>query len=291
MRRAQFAIRIIVEDACWSARNSVIWNVAPSLVEKGGSSPGGVLVMRKEVKGTKMIHPEVAEKGIVVADRVAKVYDTGKLKVDALRGIDFAVKEGEMVAVMGPSGCGKTTLLNCLSGLDDISGGEIYIRGRPLSNMNDRERTNYRADKIGFVFQAYNLLPVLTAAENVELPLLISGNKPKEARKRAVESLKAVGLEDWQEHKPAELSGGQQQRVTIARSLVNRPEIVFGDEPTGNLDSESSKDIMELLRELNKKNKQTFIIVTHDYTVGRIADRIVMMKDGLIEKEFTPSAF
>lgn len=247
--------------------------------------------MRKKDKGTRKITSEAAIKGIVVAEKVAKTYDTGKLKVEALRGVDLAVNEGEMIAVMGPSGCGKTTLLNCLSGLDDISGGEIYIRGRPLSNMNDRERTNYRAEKIGFVFQAYNLLPVLTSAENVELPLLLAGKNPKEARKLALEALRSVGLEEWSAHKPSELSGGQQQRVTIARSLVNKPEIVFGDEPTGNLDSESSKDIMELLKKLNKENKQTFIIVTHDYTVGRMADKIVMMRDGLIEKEFVPAPY
>lgn len=230
-------------------------------------------------------------KGIIEVKSIKKTYDSGKVKVDALKGVDLSVGEGEMVAVMGPSGCGKTTLLNCVSGLDDLSAGEVYIRGKPLSKMSDRERTTYRAEKIGFIFQAYNLLPVLTAVENVELPLLISGTSPKEARKRAVEALASVGLQDWQSHKPAELSGGQQQRVTIARSLVNKPEIVFGDEPTGNLDSESSKDIMELLRNLNKQNKQTFIIVTHDYNVGRMADRIIMMKDGLIEKQFAPAPF
>ncbi len=224
--------------------------------------------------------------GAVIAKGILKTYDTGKVKVEALRGVDLTVKKGDMVAVMGPSGCGKTTLLNCMSGLDDLSGGEVFINGKPLSQMNDRERTRYRAEKIGFIFQAYNLLPVLSAVENVELPLLLGGKGPKEARKSAMEALKAVGLEEWSSHKPSELSGGQQQRVTIARSLVNRPEIVFGDEPTGNLDSESSKDIMALLRKLNKENKQTFIIVTHDYTVGRMADKIIMMKDGLIEKEF-----
>jgi putative ABC transport system ATP-binding protein len=233
----------------------------------------------------------LAMEGIVVAKRVKKTYDSGKIKVDALRGVDFTVKEGEMIAVMGPSGCGKTTLLNCISGLDDLSGGEVYIRGRPLSKMSDRVRTKYRAEKIGFIFQSYNLLPVLTSAENVELPLLLAGKSPKDARKQAIESLKSVGLEEWQSHKPSELSGGQQQRVTIARSLVNRPEIVFGDEPTGNLDSEGSRDVMLLLRKLNKENKQTFIIVTHDYNIGRMADRIVMMKDGLIEKEFTPAPY
>lgn len=229
--------------------------------------------------------------GIVEAKDLRKVYDSGKVKVDALRGVNLLVKEGEMVAVMGPSGCGKTTLLNCLSGLDDITDGQVLIRGRLLTDMTDRERTRYRAEKIGFIFQAYNLLPVLTAAENVELPLLLSGTSPSEARKKALEALRAVSLEEWKDHKPSELSGGQQQRVTIARSLVNNPEIVFADEPTGNLDSEYSKEIMDLLRKLNKDNHQTFIIVTHDYNIGRMADRIVMMKDGVIEKDFVPAPY
>lgn len=243
------------------------------------------------------IAPEVTsgdaggQQGIVVARSVKKIYDTGRVKVEALRGVDLNVKEGEMVAVMGPSGCGKTTLLNCLSGLDDTTDGQVLIRGRQLTDMTDRERTRYRAEKIGFIFQAYNLLPVLTAVENVELPLLLSGTSPKVARAKAIESLKAVALEDWKDHKPSELSGGQQQRVTIARSLVNSPEIVFGDEPTGNLDSEYSKEIMDLLKRLNKENHQTFIIVTHDYNVGRMADRIVMMRDGVIEKDFVPAPF
>lgn len=243
-------------------------------------------------KETKAV-PSVGSDGgtIIEARALKKTYDTGKVKVDALRGVDLVVKQGEMVAVMGPSGCGKTTLLNCMSGLDDLSEGEVFVRGKPLSEMSDRVRTRYRAEKIGFVFQAYNLLPVLTAAENVELPILLAGKSQKEARKAALEALRSVGLEEWQSHKPAELSGGQQQRVTIARSLVNKPEIVFGDEPTGNLDSESSKDIMDLLRKLNKANGQTFIIVTHDYNIGRLADRIVMMRDGTIEKEFTPAPF
>ncbi|OGS43794.1 MAG: macrolide ABC transporter ATP-binding protein [Euryarchaeota archaeon RBG_13_57_23] len=233
----------------------------------------------------------VSSDGAIVAQGVVKTYDTGKVKVEALRGVNLTVNKGEMVAVMGPSGCGKTTLLNCMSGLDDLSGGEVLINGKPLSQMKDRERTRYRAEKIGFIFQSYNLLPVLSSAENVELPLLLGGKTPKEARKLALEALKAVGLEEWSTHKPSELSGGQQQRVTIARSLVNRPEIVFGDEPTGNLDSESSKEIMTLLRKLNKENKQTFIIVTHDYNIGRLADKIIMMRDGLIEKEFACSPY
>lgn len=228
---------------------------------------------------------------IVEAKGLRKVYDSSKVKVEALRGIDLSVKEREMVAVMGPSGCGKTTLLNCLSGLDDITDGEVLIRGRRLTDMTDRERTRYRAEKIGFIFQAYNLLPVLTAAENVELPLLLSGTSPSEGRRKALNALRSVGLEEWKDHKPSELSGGQQQRVTIARSLVNTPEIVFADEPTGNLDSEYSKEIMDLLRKLNKENGQTFIVVTHDYNIGRMTDRIVMMKDGVIEKDFVPAPY
>lgn len=228
---------------------------------------------------------------IVVARSVSKTYDTGKVKVEALKGVSLSIERGEMVAVMGPSGCGKTTLLNCISGLDDLSGGEVLIGGTPLTSMSDRERTRYRAESIGFIFQAYNLLPVLTAVENVELPLLLGGHNPKDARTRALEALDSVGLREWESHKPAELSGGQQQRVTIARSLVNNPEIVFGDEPTGNLDSEVSKEVMTLLKDLNEKNNQTFIIVTHDYNVGRMADRIITMRDGLIEKEFVPAPF
>lgn len=242
-------------------------------------------------RGVNVEEERVPAGGIVVAKDLRKVYDSGKVKVDALRGVNISVKEGEMVAVMGPSGCGKTTLLNCLSGLDDLTGGQVLIRGRLLTDMTDRERTRYRAEKIGFIFQAYNLLPVLTAVENVELPLLLSGTAPSGARKKALEALKAVSLEEWKDHKPSELSGGQQQRVTIARSLVNNPEIVFADEPTGNLDSEYSKEIMELLKRLNKENRQTFIIVTHDYNIGRMADRIVMMKDGAIEKDFVPAPY
>jgi len=245
----------------------------------------------KKRRVKERVEETVTEAGIVTAKNLKKVYDSGKVKVEALRGVNLSVKEGEMVAVMGPSGCGKTTLLNCISGLDDITDGQVLIRGRLLTDMTDRERTRYRAEKIGFIFQAYNLLPVLTAVENVELPLLLSGTAPSEAREKALESLRAVSLEDWKAHKPSELSGGQQQRVTIARSLVNRPEIVFADEPTGNLDSEYSKEIMDLLKKLNKENNQTFIIVTHDYNIGRMADRIVMMKDGVIEKDFVPAPY
>ena len=220
---------------------------------------------------------------IIEASEVVKIYDTGRVKVNALHNVDLKVQRGEMVAVMGPSGCGKTTLLNCLSGLDSINGGVIKIAGRDLAKMSDNEKTRYRATKMGYVFQAFNLLPVLTALENVEMPLLISGTKAREARERAKEALGLVNLGDWISHYPAELSGGQQQRVAIARSLVNQPEIVWGDEPTGNLDSENSDEIMDLLISLNRQNKQTFVLVTHSEALASLAHRTIRMRDGRIE--------
>jgi len=223
--------------------------------------------------------------GLVESKGLVKVYDTGKVKVEALRGVDFDVKEGEMVAVMGASGCGKTTLLNCLSGLDDVTEGKVRVEGMDITELTDNQKTDYRATHMGFIFQFYNLLPVLTAVENVELPLLVSGVPVKKARVRALKTLDLVGLRDWADHRPAELSGGQRQRVTIARALVNRPKIVFADEPTGDLDTKTSNEVMDVICRLNKKNKQTFIIVTHDDKVGQRADRIIWMDSGLITKE------
>lgn len=219
---------------------------------------------------------------IIEARNVQKTYDTGTVQVHALRGINLEVVRGEMVAVMGQSGCGKTTLLNCLAGLDGVDSGEIVIDGTPLHTMNDRQKTNLRARKMGFVFQFYNLLPVLSAVENVELPMLVSGSSSGEARKRAQEALALVGLSDRASHRPAELSGGQQQRVTIARALATSPAIIWADEPTGDLDSETSQEIMDLLCRLNKENRQTFVVVTHSPEVGARADRIVRMRDGVI---------
>jgi putative ABC transport system ATP-binding protein len=190
-----------------------------------------------------------------------------------------------MVAVMGPSGCGKTSLLNCLSGLDAADQGDIIIEGVSLSGMSDRERTDYRARRMGFVFQFYNLLPVLSAVENVELPLLVSGARPRDARAKALDALAQVGLSRRANHRPSELSGGERQRATIARALVNRPAIVWADEPTGDLDSETSKEIMDLLVRLNAEAGLTFILVTHDKGVGARCARIVRMRDGLIEND------
>jgi len=219
---------------------------------------------------------------IIKAIDVTKTYNTGKMEVPALRGVNFTVERGEMVAIMGPSGCGKTTLLNCLSGLDTIDGGQILIAGTDLAKMSDGARTTFRAQEMGFVFQFYNLLPVLSAVENTELPLLVSGVKPKIAREKAMKTLNQVGLGDRGGHKPAELSGGQRQRVTIARALVNDPSIVWADEPTGDLDSETADEVLALMRELNQKNKQTFVVVTHDPRIGAMCDRIIRMQDGRI---------
>ncbi len=219
---------------------------------------------------------------IIQAKNVKKIYRNGHLRVEALAGINMAIASGEMVAIMGQSGCGKTTLLNCLSGLDSVDEGDIFIRGDNLRDLSDNERTSYRARHMGFVFQDFNLLPVLTAVENVELPMLVSKVPSHKARKRALEVLDLVGLSDRAGHRPAELSGGQRQRVTIARALTNNPAIVWADEPTGNLDSETALEIMDLLATLNKENGQTFVIVTHALEVGHRADRIITMRDGHI---------
>ena len=219
---------------------------------------------------------------IVAAEDIHKTYDTGTVKVHALRGVQLNVRRGEMVAIMGPSGCGKTTLLNCFSGLDEIDSGEVLIDGMALHKLPDDDRSDYRARNMGFVFQLYNLLPVLSAVENVELPLLVSGVGSVEARRRSMEMLDLVELADRAGHIPGELSGGQRQRVTIARALVNRPAIVWADEPTGDLDSETAGEIVDLMVSLNRANGQTFIMVTHALEVGERAHRIVSMRDGLI---------
>lgn len=219
---------------------------------------------------------------VISTNNLHKFYGTKDQKVHALKGLNLSIEEGEIVGIMGPSGCGKTTLLNCLSGLDSFDEGNISIQGNTLTDLNDNQLSELRAKKMGFVFQTYNLLPVLSAIENVELPLLVSGYSTKEARIKALENLSEVELEDWQHHLPGELSGGQRQRVTLARALVNDPAIVWADEPTGNLDSENERLIMDLLIKLNKDNNQTFVIVTHSEYVGGRANRIIQMKDGEI---------
>lgn len=222
---------------------------------------------------------------IIHAINVVKTYRSREVVVEALRGVDLQVTVGEMVAIMGPSGSGKTTLLNCISGLDSIDSGEVLINSRSLNGMSDNDLSDYRARFMGFVFQSFNLLPVLSARENVELPLVLAGVSSSKAKNIAMDKLAQVGLSERADHTPAELSGGQAQRVAIARALANDPAIVWADEPTGNLDSENSAEIMDLLTRMNREHGQTFVIVTHSLEVGEVADRIVTMRDGIIEGE------
>ncbi len=222
-----------------------------------------------------------AREPILTARGVAKTYRTGIQEVAALRGVDLDVWPGELVMIMGPSGNGKTTLLNCLSGLDDIDAGTVTVDGGDLFAMSDADRTRHRAERMGFVFQSFNLIPVLSAAENVELPLLVTGVRPKLAREQAREMLSRVGLADRAGHRPGELSGGEQQRVTVARALVAEPALIWADEPTGALDSHTAGEIVELLHEVHAAG-QTLVVVTHDERLGRSGQRLVQVRDGLV---------
>jgi putative ABC transport system ATP-binding protein len=238
--------------------------------------------------------PSVDQNGqatpLLVAERVRKVYRTGGVEVEALAGLDLEVRRGELVAVMGPSGSGKTTLLNCLSGLDDIDGGRVLVDGQDLFASSDARRTSHRARTMGFIFQAFNLIPVFSAAENVELPLLLNGVPARRARTTAVRMLERVGLGHRTGHRPNQLSGGEQQRVTSARALAARPAIVWADEPTGNLDTAMADQVVALLHELNRDG-QTIVLVTHDPAIGGSAGRVVRMRDGhLIGDERRPLA-
>lgn len=232
---------------------------------------------------TKTVPRAAGAEIIISTDQLTKTYHAGEIEVNALRGVDLDVAKGEMVAIMGPSGCGKTTLLNCLSGLDEPTTGKVHIEGQDLYRLRDRARTGFRAKRMGFIFQFFNLLPVLSAVENVELPLLVAGVKPSKARERALAELDLLGLANQARKHPAEMSGGQQQRIAIARSLVNDPAIVWCDEPTGNLDSETAEEIMNILCRLQREQDQTFVVVTHGAEIGERADRIVRMRDGLIQ--------
>jgi putative ABC transport system ATP-binding protein len=222
---------------------------------------------------------------IIRAVDVVKTYNTGYSEVPALRGVSLTVHKGEMVAIMGPSGCGKTTLLNCLSGLDDVTGGQVFVAGTDIATLGDNAKTEYRARNMGFIFQVYDLLPVLSTVENAELPLLVSGVSAREAREKAMAALELVHLADWARHRPAELSGGQRQRVAVARALANEPAIIWADEPTGALDSANAEDIMSLLSQVNRQNGQTIVMVTHDARMAAHAARIIYMVDGLIVDE------
>jgi putative ABC transport system ATP-binding protein len=221
--------------------------------------------------------------GIPVVDArgLRKTYDSGSGRIEALRGVDLIVARGEIVSIAGPSGSGKSTLLNCLSGLDDVDEGDIRIDGLDLRGMSDNERTDLRARRIGFVFQSFNLLPMLSAEENVELPLLIGGQSGRKARRIAREALSRVGLDGVGSRPPDELSGGEQQRVAIARAIVHSPALLFADEPTGSLDSDTARQIMDLLVTLNAEG-QTIVVVTHNPDVAARAGRVLRMSDGTL---------
>lgn len=221
---------------------------------------------------------------MIEAKGLRKIYRNGAKELEVLKGIDLKVEKGEVLAVLGPSGAGKSTLLHLLGGLDSPTAGEVLIDGVDIYSLGDAERARMRNRKIGFVFQFYHLLPEFNAFENVMLPLLIKGEGGKDRRERGVELLRSVGLEGRMSHRPSQLSGGEQQRVAIARALINDPELLLCDEPTGNLDSETGKNIIELLWELNKSRKMTLMVVTHDAQIAKDAKRVLYIRDGRINQ-------
>jgi len=216
---------------------------------------------------------------------LTKTYHMGEIEVHALAGVNMKIKKGEFVSVMGPSGSGKTTLLNMIGALDNPSSGAVFINGTNVAHMDDEEQTNLRLRNLGFIFQFYNLVPVLTAYENVELPLIFAEVDEEIRTERVTKFLNLVGLEDKMDHLPAELSGGEQQRIAIARSLSNQPALLIADEPTGELDTKMGREIVNLLHDLNKDLNQTILMVTHDPTIGKLADRLLRMRDGKIVDE------
>jgi putative ABC transport system ATP-binding protein len=232
--------------------------------------------------------PAPAAPAVVTATELRRRYGEGDTAVEALKGVDLAVAHGELTAVMGPSGSGKSTLMHLLAGLDRPTSGAVEIDGVDITELDDTELTKLRRSHVGFVFQFFNLLPMLDAQENVTLPVAIAGEKPDKAW--VEELMSRVGLADRRKHRPSELSGGQQQRVAVARALVARPAVVFADEPTGNLDSRTGGEILELLREAVEDYGQTLVVVTHDVRAATIADRIVYLADGHIVKDVGPSS-
>jgi putative ABC transport system ATP-binding protein len=222
-------------------------------------------------------------KTIIRTIELSKIYRRGKINVPALNGVNLEVTHGEIVGIMGPSGSGKTTLLNIIGGLDKPTQGKIFVDGADITSLNEKDLADYRLKKVGFIFQFYNLIPTLTAIENVEVPMALAGVPKNERRENALNLLRMVGLESRADHKPDELSGGEQQRVAIARALANNPSIVLADEPTGDLDSKSAVAFMKIVRDLNKRSNQTFIIVTHDPLVVERCTKIYTIRDGRLE--------
>ena len=224
-------------------------------------------------------------KYVIITEGVYKRYSDNGVPVEAVRGVDLRIERGEYTAIAGPSGSGKTTFLNLISGLDKVSAGKIWLDGKPISEMAGGELSDFRRDHIGFIFQAYNLIPVLTVAENVEYVMLLQGVPPAERRKRVVAILGELGLEGYENRRPPQLSGGQQQRVAIARAIVSRPTIVLADEPTANLDSQTAVELIEMMKKLNETHGTTFLFSTHDTRVMDRARRLVVLRDGRIDTD------
>jgi putative ABC transport system ATP-binding protein len=224
---------------------------------------------------------------LIVTKGLRKVYTENGVPVEAVRGIDLTIRKGEFLAIVGPSGSGKTTFLNLISGLDHPTSGEVWLAGQELSSMSGRELSDFRRDKIGFIFQAYNLIPVLTVEENVEYIMLLQGILKRERHRRVLEMLAEVGLEGFEDRVPPKLSGGQQQRVAVARAMVSRPAMVLADEPTANLDSVTGAELLDMMRDLNERSGMTFVFSTHDQKIMERARRLVTLQDGEVHSDET----
>ncbi|MEA2031449.1 MAG: ABC transporter ATP-binding protein [candidate division Zixibacteria bacterium] len=229
--------------------------------------------------------PSDKNRDIIVTKNVTKTYSDSGIPVHAIRGIDLTVKNGEFTAIVGPSGCGKTTFLNIISGLDTVTEGKVWLGGQLLSQMSGRELSDFRRDSIGFIFQAYNLIPVLSVEENVEYIMLLQGVPARERHERVIKMLQLLKMEDFADRLPPKLSGGQQQRVAIARAMVAEPLLVLADEPTANLDSKSGGELLDLMRKLNQSTGMTFVFSTHDQMIMERATRLVTLKDGYIDSD------
>jgi putative ABC transport system ATP-binding protein len=225
------------------------------------------------------------DKKIIMTEDIKKYYQDNGIEVQAVKGIDLTIEAGEFSAIVGPSGSGKTTFLNVISGLDKATEGKVWLRGKLLSEMNGKELSDFRRDNIGFIFQSYNLIPVLTVEENVEYIMLLQGVAKAERHERVMNILKEVGLEEYPDRMPPKLSGGQQQRVAIARAMVSNPSLILADEPTANLDSKTGAELLDMMKELNEKTGMTFLFSTHDKMIMERAKRVVTLKDGLIDSD------
>ncbi|MCJ7525929.1 MAG: ABC transporter ATP-binding protein [Candidatus Aminicenantes bacterium] len=219
---------------------------------------------------------------IIVTENVKKTYEDNGVEVRAVRGVDLTISAGEFTAIVGPSGSGKTTFLNIISGLDTLTSGRVVLNGKPLSDIKGSELSDFRRDHIGFIFQAYNLIPVLTVEENVEYIMLLQGVPKAERHKRVMEILADVGLREYAQRLPAKLSGGQQQRVAVARAMVSNPDLILADEPTANLDSKTGSELLDMMKELNEKKGMTFLFSTHDEMIMKRARRVITLKDGIV---------